>query len=83
MRPRHPRNAPAAPECKLCKNCGGRFRPRVPWQECCSDDCRKKFWKYRGPAAAQLQDYTRKEIARQLAPLLARLAALEGKTDAR
>jgi hypothetical protein len=74
FRPIHRRKAHAAPERIRCKNCGTPFIPKVDWQECCSEQCRKQFWKFRGPTWPKIEDAIRKEVARQL-----KAAILAGK----
>jgi len=40
-------------EC-VCNGCGGRFRPKRPWQKQCSGRCRQRAYVQRQPIRTEL-----------------------------
>ncbi|HSW49064.1 MAG TPA: hypothetical protein VLH09_02765 [Bryobacteraceae bacterium] len=60
--------------------------PKTGWQECCSQECRKTFWKFRGPSWPRIEDAIRKEVRSQLKAAIAQGAMAvmrEEDTDVR
>lgn len=71
------------PKLRECRYCKGKFEvnPAFHWKEFCNDTHRKLFWRYGsqsiGKLAERIERDMRKLIAAELAPLRARLDALE------
>lgn len=78
-RPRTEKKA-AAPKTKfparLCKNCSEPFLPVVEWQTCCTETCRKEFWRHGGISIARILPTIEQKL---IAPLRVELAELKAQ----
>jgi len=62
---------------RRCKNCDTPFDQVRDWQEFCSPNCKKEFWRHGGISIRRILPTILKEVDNRLAPLLERIRDLE------
>jgi hypothetical protein len=67
---------------RRCKNCDSPFGPKREWQDFCSGNCRKEYWRHGGVSIRRIMPTIEARVREIVSPLEAELRELAKRLPA-